>query len=519
MKLRGYTRYILAGLSGILMVLVFPGFNMSYLAWVALVPLLVSIYDANWKQSLKLGFLSGIIYLVGTLNWFLILYPFSSWFWVTLGFVALMLYLSTYIFIFTVSVNFITRCWILDAGYWRRLAYSFLVAVVWTAMEILKGHVVTGLPWVDLAHSQWNKPPIIQISSITGMYGVTFLIALINGAIANFLVDIRRWRESLKAAIVPIALLIISVVYGLAALSGTYQGEKIKIALIPGNIDQMQKLKSWKDPDWIFEKYKDISERAAAEKPDLMVWPETSVPEYIFRWGETPAMLMFLMKKWDTHLLMGIPHLEVYPDVMKTYNSAFLLSPNGEEVDRYYKIHLVPVSEYFPMKRYLPEAWQEKVKGVSDWDRGSRYTIFNTPKAKFGCVICFESIFPEISRKFVNMGADLMGIITNDSWFKGTYAPEQHYSIAPFRAIENRVPVFRCANGGISCIIDPWGRIISKIKPDSDESYLLGELNLRSGGSFYTRFGDYLPWACLAITVLLIFYTWWYQRFKGGQFL
>jgi apolipoprotein N-acyltransferase len=190
----------------------------------------------------------------------------------------------------------------------------------------------------------------------------------------------------------------------------------------------------------------------------------------------------------------------------------FLLSPAGEEIDRYYKIHLVPVSEYFPLKRYLPASWQKLVTGISDWNMGSRYTIFSAPPAKFGVVICFESVFPELFRKFVAKGVNLMGIITNDAWFRGTYAPEQHYSMAPFRAVENRVAVFRCANYGISCIIDPWGRVSQKLEPDSDESYLVGEVYLRQGGTFYTRHGDYLPWACLAMALFLAFQTWWYRR-------
>jgi len=517
-------RYILAGLSGILLVLGFPGANLSYLAWLALVPLLISVHDANWKQSLKLGLVAGVIYFGGILNWIMVLHPFSTLFWAMLGFVVLTLYLSTYIFIFTVSVNFITRCWILDAGcsildtrYRRpassveRLAYSFLVAVVWTGLEILRGRVATGLPWAGLGHTQWANLPIIQISSLTGMYGVTFLIAMVNGAIASFLIDMRRWRSSLKAAVIPLVLVIASLIYGWVVLSGSPQGEKIKVALVPGNIKQMEKLRSWGSAGWIFSKYARITERAAAEKPDIIVWPETSVPQYTFLSGIAPSELRSLVQRWDAYFLMGTPHTERRPE-RKTYNAAFLLSPDGEEVDRYYKIHLVPVSEYFPMKRYLPKSWQRLVTGVSDWDTGSRYTIFSAPPARFGIVICFESVFPELFRKFVAKGVNLMGIITNDAWFRGTYAPEQHYSMAPFRAVENRVAVFRCANYGISCIIDPWGRVGQKIQPDSDGSYLVGEVYLRPGGTFYTRHGDYLPWACLAMAVFLAFQTWWYRR-------
>jgi len=507
-------RYILAGFSGFLIVLAFPGINMSAVAWFALVPLLVSIHDADWKHSLWLGFVAGMIYLGGTLNWFMVLGPFSSYFWVILGLLALILYLSTYVFIFTVSVNFVTRYWIRinnRASSIQHLAYIFTVAVVWTGLEILRGYVATGFPWAGLSHTQWSNLPLIQISSITGMYGVTFLITLINGTIANFIINIHRWRSALKAAIVPFALLIMVLIYGWVALSGSPGEEKIEVALVPGNIRQIEKLMSWGGADWIFDKYVSITDRVAAEKPHLIVWPETSVPRFMFRWDSVPKDLETLVRKWNAYFLIGTPHGEAYPE-RRSYNAAFLLSPEGKIVDRYYKVHLVPVGEYFPMKRYLPKSWQKAVTGVSDWDAGNSFTVFSAPPARFGIAICFESIFPGIFREFANQGVNAIGIITNDAWFEGTYAPEQHYSMAPFRAVENRMGIFRCANHGVSCIIDPWGRVIQKMEPGDPVDYLVGDVYLRSGGSFYTQYGDYLPWACLAMTLLLSFHVWWRAR-------
>ncbi len=398
-------------------------------------------------------------------------------------------------------------------------------------MEILRGRVITGLPWAGLGHTQWENLPIIQVSSLVGMYGVTFLVALVNGAIASFFTHVRGWPSSLKAAIIPFAILVISLAYGWVALSETPQDEKLKIAIVPGNIRQMEKLRAWRQQGArrIFGRYARITERAAAEKPDMIVWPETAIPQYMFISGSTPDGLKALVQRWKAYFLIGTPHAEISME-RKTYNAAFLLSPMGEEVDRYYKIHLVPVSEYFPMKRYLPDSWQDLVTGVSDWDMGSRYTIFSappgtpqgvesdeTPSVRFGLVICFESVFPELFRKFVRKGVNLMGIITNDAWFEGTSAPEQHFSMAPFRAVENRVSVFRCANHGVSCIIDPWGRVSQKIEPGSDEEYLAGEVHLRQGGTFYTRHGDYFPWSCLVMTLFLIFQTWWYTRDRQNE--
>lgn len=499
-------KYLLAVISGVFLVFAFPGINMSILAWFALVPLLVAVYDANWKDSIWLGFITGIIYTLGIFWWFMALHPFSTWFWVLLGYFALALYLSSYVLIFAVCVNYVSKYWVRS-----RFGYIFLVGIVWTAMEILKGHVATGLPWADLGQSQWKFPVIIQISSITGMYGVTFLVAIINAMIANFLIDFGRWKESLKATIVPILLLLISIIYGLIAMNGSSEGEKIKVALVPGNINQMDKLKSWGDPQWIFDLYTTISDLAADKEPDMIVWPETSVPKYVFRFEEVPDELKERLIRWNTHLMMGTPHAEFFPE-SKTFNSAFLLSPEGNIIDKYYKIHLVPVSEYFPMKRYLPESWQKLVSGISDWDHGEKYTVFNMGKARFGCVICFESVFPSIFRTFMKQDVNIMGIITNDAWFKGTFAAEQHLMMAPFRAVETRKAIFRCANNGISCIIDPYGRIIKQINYNSIESYLIGDVELNPGRTFYSKFGDYLPWGCLVMTIFLVFWTWLYKK-------
>ncbi|MBD3180758.1 apolipoprotein N-acyltransferase [Candidatus Poribacteria bacterium] len=511
----GVKRYLQAALSGVLLILAFPGINLSSLAWVALVPLLVAVYDANWKQSLISGLISGFVYFVGTLNWFMALGPFSSIFWVVLGLLVLSLYVSCYVIIFAGTINYINRFWINfkrnGMGVFQRITYILFAAAVWTGMEILRGHVATGFPWVALCHTQWRNLPILQLCSVTGMYGITFLIVSINAAFALFVIDIRTWKLSAKAALVPLVFLILSLIYAGFALNQSPTDEKIKIALIPGNIRQKDKIMSWGRADWIFNRYARITNRAAKENPDLIVWPETSVPRYTFSAGFVPLEVKTLVKNWGAYFLIGSPH-KVWEGRRKTYNGAFLLSPDGEIMDLYYKMHLVPVSEYFPMKEFLPEKIQRMVVGVSDWDAGSKYTIFSMPPAKFGLSICFESIFPGISRKFASKGTNLAGIITNDAWFEGTYAPEQHLSMAPFRAVENNTSVFRCANNGISCIIDPWGRIGNVLEPNADDEYTFGEAMLHPGGTIYTRLGDYFPWACLAIVVFLVFNIWWYRR-------
>lgn len=514
-------KYILAGLSGVLLVLGFPEFNFWSLSWVALVPLLIAIHGSSWKQTLWLGFVAGGIYFGGIMCWLMILTPFSTVFWVTLGYVVLSAYLACYVFLFTVSINYITNHW-KETGS-QKLFYILLVALVWTGLEAIRGYVVSGLPWASLGYSQWKILPVIQIASFVGMYGVSFLIGMVNGIIAIFLIDMHDWKDCIKSAIIPTAILLASLIYGIISLNQPADTQKIKIGLVPGNIKQKDKMDSWGDKsDWIFDKYIQTTQRTADEKPDLIVWPETAVPQFIFPESEELNRIRFLLSRWNSYMLMGaISYEQAYPD-WKVFNSVFMLTPKGEIIDKYDKIHLVPISEQFPFKRYLPKKLQKLVTGVSDFDSGNRYTVFNSSLGNIGIPICFESVFPDISRKFINDGANLIGIITNDSWFVGTFAAQQHFSMAPFRAIENRVSVFRCANYGVSCIIDPYGRITEKLEPETDREYLVGDVGIHQAGTFYTKHGDYFAWACLATLVILIIQVWWfdYRKFmkiQGGS--
>lgn len=517
-------KYLLAIFSGILFVLGFPEFNLSILSWFALVPILLAIRNSDWKESLWLGFVTGIIYFGGIMYWIMILVPFSTIFWVTLGYLVLSLYLACYVFLWTVSVNFISGNWLkrLDTGSFEyKLAYIFLVALSWTGLEVLRGYIVSGLPWASLGYTQWANIPIIQIASIFGVYGVTFIIALINASIAVFIGDIRNWRSSLKSMVFSIGIFVVCLIYGLIVLSNSLVGEKIKVALIPGNIKQKDKMASWGDKSgWIFDKYIDITYKAIDKKPDLIVWPETAVPQLMFPESQEYDKIKFLLSRWNTYMLMGAISYELTYPGYKVYNSAFVLDPKGGIIDKYDKIHLVPISESFPFKQYLPEKIRSLVVGISDFDSGDMYTVFSTPFANIGVPICFESVFPQISRQFIYSGANVIGIITNDSWFIGTFAAEQHFSMAPFRAVENRTSVFRCANYGISCIIDPYGRVIQKLDPkDNEDGYLVGDVGIYQSGTFYTKYGDYLPWTCLVVLVFFIFQTWWldYRKYMKKQ--
>ena len=384
-----------------------------------------------------------------------------------------------------------------------------------------------------MGYTQWNNLPAIQIASITGVHGVSFIVVLLNATIADIIhtyfisknqsttsktsttatkrkAFLRFTHHALR--FIPIAIVIACLIYGAQVLSKPVdspplaggEGGSIKMALAPGNVSQIEK---W-DPTYlpqIFERYMNLVKAADAEEPDFIVLPETALHGRIFIFEEDGylAKLKQILNEGQIHLLTGT-HIVLDG---KMYNTVFLLSPTGEKLSSYSKMHLVPFGEYVPITRYLPNF----VQLSTDFEPGKSIDLFPIPhieNRKMGVVICFESVFPDLFRKFVKKGASVMGILTNDAWFDGTACPEQHLAMAPFRAVENRVAVFRCANGGISCIIDALGRTIATPILASDTQGLLIErvpLSNR-GGTIYTHYGDWFPILCFLVSGLIILY-------------
>ena len=496
--MRRYQNFILAGLSGLLLIFSQPSFNLFPLAWVGLIPLLVCLnLSSSWKTAFWCGYVAGATFFFGMTYWIALLYPFANIFVTSLGCAALVAYLAVYPAIF--SALLFRLQWKSD------LRYIFIVPVIWTGLEWVRGWMLTGFPWGSMGYSQWNNPYAIQIASITGVHGVSFIIVLLNAAIANLICARPFWRRQLKAAALPFFIVIASLAYGAFTISTPRKtAATIKIALVPGNVPQDEKWDK-QNLNKIFKKYVNLIEKANAARADLIVLPETAIPGAIFSAPNAYRQnLEQVLSDGQINLLIGAPHYN--PD-SKVYNRVFLLSPDGEEAGSYSKMHLVPFGEYVPLGRYLPNLIQFK-----PYEPGKTVDIFAVPlteDAQMGVSICFESVFPNHFRKFVKKGATVMGILTNDAWFEGTAAPHQHFSVAPLRAVENRVSVFRCANGGISCIIDPHGNIITEqIRPNSDQDFLIAHVPINEQQrTFYTRFGDWFPIICLAVSIILLFYT------------
>jgi apolipoprotein N-acyltransferase len=497
------TDLLLSLISGILIVLSFPPFDYYPLAWIALVPLLLSIWEKNAKMSFLLGMLTGLVYFLGTIYWVfhsMYFYGYISAPLSALILILLCLYLAVYTGVFSLLCSYILKN--------TRLPALFIIPVLWVTLEFFRTHApILGFPWSSLGYTQYKFLFLIQVSDITGIYGISFLVAATNGAIYDVMFF---WPKMMRkeplfprlpltvSMVIFAAIIISSLSYGFERLKENNSGRNIKVSVVQGNIPQDKKWDA-KFQDEVIETYKRLSLSVSSASPDLVVWPETAVP-FIFGSDDNHTQdLITFQKQLGTYLLFGSV---VAKGGNQMTNSAVLLSPEGSIVSVYDKIHLVPYGEYVPFRKFFP--FIEKITaGIGDFLAGEKPIVMETPFAKIGNLICYEIIFPGLVRTFVDRGANVLVTITNDAWFGRTAAPYQHFSMAVFRAVENRVPVVRAANTGISGFIDSRGRILNK----SDifvEAALTEEISTGNQRSFYTKHGDLFAYICIACSVLLM---------------
>ncbi|OGW75823.1 MAG: apolipoprotein N-acyltransferase [Omnitrophica bacterium RBG_13_46_9] len=521
----------LSVISSVLLILTYPKFNLEFLAWIALIPLFFALenhdsrlyqsYAKQVREGAMTGFLFGVAFFSGILYWVAnVTVP---------GTIALILLMSTVpaVFCLLYTMRFQDSLALRQGASARGSEWQAFIFVpsAWVCSEYLRSHFFTGFPWALLGCSQSFNLKVIQIADITGVYGVSFFVAFINFGLYLTLKRISarpcRPREIFSRIVYPFFFLLILsalvLAYGHNRISRIYPAQRIKIAVIQGNIPQNLKWDS-QYRDYIIDKYETLTKEAAREKPGLIVWPETSLPGYLEYEANLKDKILGLAKSEKTYLLVGT----LREEGAKFFNSAALISDNGEIVSNYSKIHLVPFGEYIPLADILSFIRIFIDKPIGDFEKGGEFTVFNfklhrvsiepgsiqktTEFHKFGVLICFEDIFPYLGRRFVLNGARFLVNITNDAWFGRTASPYQHMQHSVFRAVENRVPVVRAANTGLSCIIDHNGKVIKSVKAGEDETfidgYAVGTIMPTFANTFYTRFGDIFSWFCIMVTAV-----------------
>ncbi len=492
----------LAVLSGLLLAASFPSLNYSFLAWFALVPLLFALRGLSIQSGLLLSFLSGLTFFFGTVSWvFNSIHVYGHVPLLPASFITLLFCIILALFVapFGAVINHIRA---------TRPGIAFLAApAVWVTLELARTHLFSGFPWALLGYSQYRMLPVIQVADLSGVYGISFVIVLVNASIAELFSDRKRFTPLLTAAVVLIGML----GYGYHRLSAETGSGGITVTVVQGNIEQDKK---W-DPAYqgeVIATYKRLTRKALERKPDLVIWPETAAPFY-FEGADAPYPaltddLRTFVRSAGTPLLTGSPTYGKKDHRQLLRNAAFLLDRDGMTKAVYHKIHLVPFGEYVPLKNSILFFVNKLVQASDDFQPGAEHTVMKVRRPSgsdvaISTVICYEIIFPDLVRRFVNEGATVMTNITNDAWFGRTGAPYQHFSMTVFRAVENRVPIARAANTGISGFVDAKGRILGT----SDiftEAHLTRTLVPGSTKTFYTRYGDVFAYLCsLAGLVLL----------------
>lgn len=394
--------------------------------------------------------------------------------------------------------------WGLAAGVSRLLVRRaglprvLVLPVVWTAFEYLRSLSVLGFPWGNLGYVGAVVPTMIQFASLTGLFGVTFWFALVNAVVLE-LIECRRHARVRSVALVSLlVLLAVPLAHGLVVTAGARRGETVRVAVIQPNIEGKKK---W-DPAFrhlSYERLERLTREAGVEGPELIIWPETAVPTYLRTDPVRLDWVRRLAADVDAAILTGAPEFEGRAgEEPRYFNSALLVRPDSPEVTRYDKIHLVPFGEAIPFESTFPIL--ERVDfGEADFKPGSDRTVFSWRGTTWSTLICYEVIFPGLVREFVDAGAGFLVTITNDVWYGRTSMPFQHASMALMRTIENRRSLARSANSGISLLADPHGRVIAETAIFT-ETYLVAELPVERGTTFYTRVGDYPGWLALLLT-------------------
>jgi len=485
-------------LFSILLIGATPPSPLGFLAFASLIPFFNLINNSRLtiKNIFWIGYLSGVIWVGGTIYWI-------SWATVP-GFFGVLFYLP----LFT-ALYFMLQKWIVgkvgEAG-------LFAAPFIWTAIEIIESKGEFGFTWQSIAYTQTYSPRFIQFAHFTGMYGVTFWVILIN-VLIYFILTAKR-KKKIYASAAALLLFLIPWIYGNFTMMNKNipVQKKIKVALVQGNIDPYKKwTKTFIDSNYVV--YKDLSFSVAGQKPDLIVWPETAMPFYIRYKFSRMKQVRLITDSMNSTLLTGAPDYSWDKNGKgHPYNSAFLIKPGIMKMLSYAKMHLVPFSEYVPFRETLPFFGKliDKLNlDTGDFSAGDSIVVFSfiprkgNSSIKFGTVICFDSIFPDLVRKFFNKGAQFLVIITNDGWFGRTSGPFQHERIAVLRAIENRAWVVRCANTGISGFIDPYGRYVDKSSIDT-RTTIVHDISTNTSLTFFTKHGLIFPNFILIISLLIL---------------
>jgi apolipoprotein N-acyltransferase len=553
------SRYPVAIFAGLLLAAAFPNAGVAGFAWVAPGLMLASALGRNRAESFRLGYVAGLAYYLAALHW-LLLIPYR-WHglplgpaagWLSLG-AFLALYPAVWVWLVNpVHGSLFTHCIsrfsrklsgftprpsqteaaspdsalrtpssALPPSWLGRTLWALTGAAVWVALEMLIARFLSGFPWDLLGVSQYRLVPLIQIASVTGVYGLSFLVVWFSLSLVSAAVMVvrRPSGRSVWVAEVFIPTLVVALLFNLGFRQlrpQPHPGRTLKLTLIQPSIPQSLIWDSNAD-DQRFGDLVRLSEQALSNRTDILVWPEAAVPRMLRYDTNTFDAITGLARRYHVWMIVGSDDAEqrrgsADPNEADFYNSSFLISPEGKLAERYIKRNLVIFGEYIPLHNWLPflKYFTPIQGGFTSGNRPGRFALPDL-HAKCVVLICFEDIFPELARRDLEPDTDFLLNLTNDGWFGEGAAQSQQAATAIFRAVENRVPLVRCANNGLTCWVDAQGRLRETFCDDRRTIYGPGFITIEipalapgqtRPSTFYSRHGDWFGWICVAVAVL-----------------
>ena len=498
--------------------LALPG-NFSFwpLLAICLVPLFGLFHGlVSIPRALLYGFAAGIFFYLLQLYWIVPVlqqYGGLSWFLAVPALLLLVCYMSFYLAVFAAGFHLIDRC---GSG----LLLPLGAASLWVGLDWVRSWMISGFPWMDIGYGLWAQPRMLQLADLVGHHGLSFMIVLLNATLFLLIQHRCGGLERLAAFGLLTCLCTVSAWYSLQR----WQEIKTHVEAAPtalvgvaqGNVEQTRK---WSPEERLrtVRDYVRLSRTlTTGQDPVLIVWPETALPFYPRRDDLLEPVSEFVDFS-GTVLLTGAPWFEVEQDsrerLVRYYNGALLMEPAAGFNFGYFKSHLVPYGEYVPLKKYLPFL-APLVEAAGDFTPGTIAAPLRAGPVKAGVLICFESIFPDLGRAWVEAGANLLVNLTNDAWYGKSSAPYQSWAMTVLRSVETRRSMVRSANTGISGFIDPLGRVQSE-SPLFVEWSASMDVALLSSETFFVRTGYLFAPICGALAGVIIIIS--LMKRNGGR--
>ncbi len=488
---QAWLNWLLACLSAALLILIFPRFDLTWLAPFALAPLLIAAArERRPRRRFLLGWAAGVVYWFGVCYWIQFVLSFHGGLGDPLGWAVFMLFCfakALHMAVFALLAGILMRGWWAVPG----------VAALWVAIEVTHGPL--GFAWLALGNAGIDMGVPLRLAPVTGVYGLSFLFAAMSAGVA--LVALRRPRQELLwLAAMPFLIF-------LPPLPDQHRARETALLVQPDISETAE---------WTASSLADTEREQAIQTlrgvlvagqrpPEIIVWPEEPAPFYYYQDAHFREEADKLAAAAHAYLLVGT--------VARTpqgapLNSAVLISPAGAAVSRYDKVHLVPFGEFVPW----PFGFANHISTeVGDFAAGKQVVVSPMGDHRIGTFICYESVFPNFVRQFVANGAEALFTISNDGWFGKSAAREQHLTIVRMRAAENWRWILRAANDGITATIDPAGRVLGHLPLYVEATSYTG-FNFISTQTIYTRYGDWFPGVCAVVALAGLVAAKWRRR-------